>query len=160
MAEVRPLEAVQRRWRSPSRVAALVSVLAYSWWVTTFRPFTWPIRIATAIPGVFVLLLAAGDRRPRPGVRAWVASWHLLVQDEAGQEQGPPWRRVVWRGGTVAWTLLIVSISIWELLAKFHTPRSIYPTLSSLSDSLTRVHAVRFLAFVLWLLFGRDLLRR
>jgi hypothetical protein len=58
MAEVRPLEAVQRGWRSPARVAALVSVLAHSWWVTTFRPFTWPIRIATAIPGVFVRFLA------------------------------------------------------------------------------------------------------
>jgi hypothetical protein len=51
-------------------------------------------------------------------------------------------------------------ISTWELLARLHASRSLYPTLSSLSDSVTRVHAVRFLAFVLWLLFGRDLLRR
>jgi hypothetical protein len=153
------LEAVQGRWRSPARVAAIVSVLAYSWWVTTFQPFTWPIRIAIAIPGVSLLLLAASDRRRRTALRSWVASWHL-VQDERGQEPARLWRRVVWRGGTVAWTLLIVGISIWELVARFHTPRSAYPTLSSLSDSVTRVHAVRFLAFVLWLLFGRDLLRR
>src|SRR6266566_3896858 len=62
MAEVRLLEAVQGRWRSPARVAVVVFVLAYSWWVTTFRPFTWPIRISTAIPGVFLLLLAGRDR--------------------------------------------------------------------------------------------------
>jgi hypothetical protein len=67
---------------------------------------------------------------------------------------------VVWRRGTVAWTVLIVGISVWELVARFHSPRSVYPTISSLMDSITRIHGMRFLAFVLWLLFGRDLLRR
>jgi hypothetical protein len=157
MAEVRRLEAVQSRWRSPTRVAAVVSVLVYSWWVTTFRPFTWPIRIGTAVPAVVLVLLAVRDHRRRSALRAWVASWHLV---EEGQEPAPPWRRVVWRAGTVYWTPLIAAISIWELLARFHTPRSLYPTLSSLSDSVNRLHAVRFLTFVLWLLFGRDLLRR
>jgi hypothetical protein len=157
MAEVRPLEAVQGRWRSPARVAVVVLVLAYSWWVTTFRPFTWQIRVATAIPGVFLLLLAARDHRRRAALRAWVASWRLV---QGRHEPSPLWRRVVWRGGTVYWSLLIAAISVWELLARLHAPRSLYPTLSSLSDSVTRVHAIRFLAFVLWLLFGRDLLRR
>ena len=153
------MEAVQSRWRSPSRVAVIVSALAYSWWVTLFRPFTWPMRIATAIPGVVLLVLAARDGRRRTALRAWVASWRLV--QGGGEAPSPPlWRRVIWRGGTVVWTLLIVAISVWELLARLHAPRSLYPTLSSLSDSVTRVHAVRFLAFVLWLLFGRDLLRR
>lgn len=152
------MEAVLGRWRSPARVAAVTAVLAYSWWVTTFRPFTWPMRIATAIPGVLLLLLAARDQRRRSALRTWVASWRLL---NGGHDQPLPLRRrIIWRGGTVVWTLLILAISAWELLARLHTPRSLYPTLSSLSDSVTRVHAVRFLAFVLWLLFGRDLLRR
>ncbi len=158
MAEVRPLEAIQGRWRSQTRVAAILVVLLYSWWVTTFRAFTWPIRIATAIPGVLLLVVAARDRRRRSALRAWVSSWRLVLE-----ERDPPlplWRRVVWRGGTVVWSLLIAAIASWELLARMHAPRSIYPTISSLSDSVTRVHAVRFLAFVLWLLFGRDLLRR
>lgn len=154
------MEAVQGRWRSPARVAAIVSVLAYSWWVTTFRPFTWPIRIATAVPAVFLVLLAFRDRRRRTGLRSWVSSWHLVEREDEDGREPPLWRRVVWRGGTVAWILLIVGITAWELLARFHTPRSAYPTLSSLSDSVTRMHAVRFLAFVLWLLFGKDLLRR
>jgi hypothetical protein len=115
------------------------------------------MRITTAIPGVIVLLLAARDHRRRAAFRAWVASWHLV---QGGQESSPVRRRVVWRAGTMVWALLIAAISVWELLARLHTPRSLYPTLSSLSDSVTRVHAVRFLVFVLWLLFGRDLLRR
>lgn len=158
MAEVRPLGAIQGRWRSRALVAGIGAVLVYSWWVTTFRPFTWPIRIATAIPGLLLLVVAARDRRRRAALRAWVASWRLVAE-----EPDPPLplrRRVVWRGGTVVWSLLIAAIASWELLARVHAPRSIYPTLSSLSDSVTRVHAVRFLAFVLWLLFGRDLLRR
>jgi len=138
-------------------VAVAVAVLAYSWWATTFRPFTWPIRVATAIPGVFLLVLAARDQRRRTDLRAWIASWRL-VQGE--RKPSPLWRRVVWRGGTVYWTLLIAAISTWEVLARLHQPRSLYPTISSLSDSVTRVHVIRFLVFVLWLLFGRDLLRR
>lgn len=152
------MEAVWGRWRSPARVAVITAVLTYSWWVTTFRAFTWPIRIATAIPGVVLLVLAARDQRRRTALRSWVSSWRLV--EAAHNPPLPLWRRIVWRGGTVIWTLLIVGISTWELLARLHAPRSLYPTLSSLSDSVTRVHAVRFLAFVLWLLFGRDLLRR
>jgi hypothetical protein len=160
MAEVRPLEAIQGRWRSPAMVAAAVSVLPYSWFVTTFRPFTWPMRISTAVPGVVLLALAARDQRHRASLRAWAASWHLVRERRKPSEHLPLWRRVVWRGGTVYWTVLIVAISTWELQARLHLPRSAYPTLSSLSNSVTKVHAVRFLAFVLWLLFGRDLLRR
>ena len=155
---MRPLRGVQGRWRSPARVAVVTAVLGYSWWVTTFRPFTWPMRITTAIPGVLVLALAARDRRPRAALRAWVVTWRLVLEER--DRQLPLRRRIVWRGGTVVWSLLIATISAWELLARLNAPRSSYPTLSSLSNSVTRVHAVRFLAFVLWLLFGRDLLRR
>jgi hypothetical protein len=158
MAEVREPPAVLSRWRSPARVAALVMVPVYAWWVTSFRPFTWPIRIATAVPGVLLLVLAARDRRVRVPLRAWFASWRLTAS--AQQPPLPLWRRIVWRAGTVVWSLLIVAISTWEVMARLHAPRSLYPTLSSISGSVTRVHAVRFLAFVLWLLFGRDLLRR
>ena len=155
---MRASAAVQGRWRTPARVAAVAAVLVYAWWVTDFRPFTWPIRIATSIPAVVLLVLGARDRRPRLPLRTWFASWRLTTGDQ--QTARPLWRGVVWRGGTMVWTLLIVAVAAWELMARLHLPRSLYPTLSSLSGSATRVHAVRFLAFVLWLLFGRDLLRR
>jgi hypothetical protein len=156
MAEVRASAVVQGRWRSPVRVAAVAAVLVYAWLVTDFRAFTWPIRIATVVPSVTLLVVAARDRRVRVPLRAWFASWRLTADDP----RLPLWRRIVWRPGTVVWILLIVVISVWEVLARLHTPRSLYPTLSSLSDSATRLHALRFLAFVLWLQFGRDLLRR
>ena len=158
MADVRASAAVQGRWRTPARVAAVAAVLVYAWWVTDFRAFTWPIRIATTIPAVVLLVVAARDRRPRLPLREWFSSWRLTTGDQ--RPERPLWRRVVWRGGTVVWTLLIVAVTAWEVMARLHAPRSLYPTLSSLSDSATRAHAVRFLAFVLWLLFGRDLLRR
>jgi hypothetical protein len=158
MAEVRAPAAVQGRWGTPARVAAVAVVLVYAWWVTDFRAFTWPIRIATTIPALVVLLLAGRDRRVRMPLRSFFASWRLTT---GGQPPARPLRRrVVWRAGTVVWSLLIVAVSAWELQARLHAPRALYPTLSSLSDSATRLHAVRFLAFVPWLLFGRDLLRR
>lgn len=138
------------------RVAAVAAALVYAWLVTDFRAFTWPIRIATTVPAVALLVVAARDRRVRVPLRAWFASWRLTTADP----RRPLWRRIVWRAGTVVWTLLIVAISAWEVLARLHTPRLLYPTLSSLSDSATRLHALRFLAFVLWLQFGRGLLRR
>jgi hypothetical protein len=156
MAEVRAPAVVQGRWRTPVRVAAAAAVLVYAWLVTDFRAFTWQIRIATAVPAVVLLVLASRDRRVRVPLRVWFASWRLATTGP----RLPFWRRVVWRSGTVVWTLLIVTISAWEVLARLHTPRSFYPTLSSLSDAATRLHALRFLAFVLWLLFGRNLLRR
>jgi hypothetical protein len=156
MAEVRAPAVVQGRWRTLVRVAAAAVVLVYAWLVTDFRAFTWPIRIATAVPAVVLLVLASRDRRVRLPLRVWFASWRLTTTDP----RLPLWRRVMWRSGTVVWTLLIVAISAWEVLARLHTPRSLYPTLSSLSGAATRLHALRFLAFVLWLLFGRDLLRR
>jgi hypothetical protein len=156
MAEVSARAVAQSRWRTPVRVAAVAAVLVYAWLVTDFRAFTWPIRIATAIPAVTLLVLAARDRRVRVPLRSWFASWRLTTADP----RPPLRRRIVWRAGTVVWTLLIVAISAWEVLARLNTPRSLYPTLSSLSDSATRLHALRFLAFVLWLQFGRDLLRR
>jgi hypothetical protein len=139
-------------------VAAVAAVLVYAWWVTDFHAFTWPIRIATAIPAVVLLVVAGRDRRTRVPLRAWFASWQLTTGDAALAR--PLWRRVVWRAGTVVWSVLIVTIAVWEVMARLHAPRSLYPTLSSLSDSATQVHGVRFLAFVLWLMFGRDLLRR
>jgi hypothetical protein len=103
-------------------VAAISAVLVYAWWVTYFRAFSWPIRIATAVPGVLLLVLAARDRRVRAPLRAWFASWRLTT---AGQRPPPLWRRIVWRAGTVVWSLLIVAVSAWEVMARLHAPRSL-----------------------------------
>ena len=140
------------------RAAAAAAVLAYSWWVTTFRSFTWPIRIATALPGAVVLVAAWRDRRRRSSLRAWLSVWRAVLG--RAHRSLPVKARVAWRAATVVWSLLIAAVAGWELMARLHSPRTEYPTISSMVGSLTQSHAVRFAVFVLWLLFGRDLLRR
>lgn len=140
------------------RAAIAVAVLAYSWWTTTFRPFTWPIEITTVLPGVVLFFAAARDPRRRISLRAWRSEWREVLRGT--HRSLPVARKVAWRAGTVVWSLLIGAATSWELMARLHSPRSEYPTISSMADSLTQSHAIRFVVFVLWLLFGRDLLRR
>lgn len=154
LSESRPVVAR----RLAGRAAIAVAVLAYSWWATTFRPFTWPIEVATAVPGVVLFFAAARDRRRRISLRAWRSEWREVLR--GAYRSLPVEGKVAWRAGTVVWSLLIAAVTSWELMARLHSPRSEYPTISSMADSLTQSHAIRFLVFVLWLLFGRDLLRR
>jgi hypothetical protein len=151
-----PLAVVVRRLTA--RPVVIVAVLAYCWWATTFRAFTWPMRIATAVPAVVLLVAAARDRRRRISLRAWMSEWRAVLGD--AHRSLPVRNKVAWRAGTVVWSLLVAAVAGWELMARLHAPRSEYPTISSMVDALTQSHAVRFLVFVLWLLFGRDLLRR
>ena len=135
-----------------------VAVAAYSWWATTFGPFTLAMRITTALPGVALLVATARDRRRRITLRAWLSEWRAVLGDE--HPSLPVMSKVDWRAGTVVWSLLVAAITGWELRALMHSPRSRYPTISSIMDWLTQSHTVRSLVFVLWLLFGYDLLRR
>jgi hypothetical protein len=144
--------------RLAGRAAAVATVLAYSWLATTFRAFTWPMRITTALPGVVLFAAAARDRRRRARLRVWLSQWRTVL---GGAHPYLPVRsKVAWRAGTMVWSLLIAAIAGWELMARLNGPRSQYPTISSMVGALTQPHAIRFLVFVLWLLFGRDLLRR
>jgi hypothetical protein len=154
LSESRPVSAR----RLAGRAAIAAAVLAYCWWATTFRPFTWPIRIATALPGVVLFIAAARDRRRRISLRAWRSEWREALR--GAHHSLPVESKVAWRAGTVVWSLLIAAVAGWELMARFHSSRSEYPTISSMADSLTQSHAIRFLVFVLWVQFGRDLLRR
>jgi hypothetical protein len=157
MAGLSQARSLARR-RLPGRAAAVAAVLAYSWWATTFRPFTWPIRITTALPGVVLFAAAARDHRGRARLRALLSEWRAVLGDT--RSHLPVRGKVAWRAGTVVWSLLIAAIAGWELMARLNGPRSQYPTISSMVDALTQSHTIRFLVFVLWLLFGRDLLRR
>ncbi|HZD75158.1 MAG TPA: hypothetical protein VE776_14925 [Actinomycetota bacterium] len=157
MAELSGSRALAGR-RLAARAAIVATVLAYSWWATTFRSFTWQMRITTALPGVVLLAAAARDHRKRITLRAWLSEWRTVLGDS--HPSLPVRSKVAWRAGTVVWSLLIAAISGWELMARLNSPRPQYPTISSMAGALTQSHAVRFLVFVLWLLLGRDLLRR
>ena len=114
--------------------------MAYSWSVTGLRPFTLPIDVAVGVPTL--ILLGLSWRRSRLG------------RVEADPGTRPP------RGSVVVWAALIGALTVWELAAYVASPRSDHPTLSSIADDITSVHAARAAVFALWLLIGFRLFAR
>lgn len=141
------------RLRPPVRaLAAGAPVLAaYAWFVTGFATFTWPARLA--VLGTAVVLLEAAGRR-RSSTRGATATGRAAAGDAGGGRAGAR------SGGYVVWIALILALGAWELNALFRSPRSMYPTLSSLADVGLGHHAVRAAAFVVWLAAGWVLARR
>jgi hypothetical protein len=134
--------------------AAWAALLAWAWWATGVRPFTWPARVALALPSLVVLGAAFRRRGGRPPLRVWLAGWRRLLGAP------PPRRPPGLLAGAVVWGALVAAIGAWELAALFGQPRPDHPTLSSISGPVLAVHPARFLVFLLWLALGRDLLRR
>jgi hypothetical protein len=121
------LPAQQRR--SPA-IPVVAVALIYSWVAATFRPFTWPIYVATAIP-IVVCLLAASRHVP-------------VVRDDPSA----PRREVA------VWIGLVLLLLAWELLAYFSSPRHDHPTLSTIADNAMSSHIGRAMTFALWLTVG------
>jgi hypothetical protein len=134
--------------------AACAGVVAWAWWATSLRPFTWPARVAISVPVLVVL----GDAFRRSGDRLHLVVW--LARWRQGLTSSPRSRPPGLRAGSTVWAALIAAIAAWELVALFGSPRASHPTLSSISGPILAVHPARFLAFLLWLALGRDLLRR
>jgi hypothetical protein len=148
----------EARRHALAKTAATAALLGYAWVATSLRPFTWPDRLMTAALGVGVLLLAArSPGRHRMTLRRWWAVWRAELR---GGGAGDERRAVAWRLGTAVWGGLILAIAVWELVERFSSPRSAHPTLNSITDPLLAHHLPRFLAYLLWLALGRDLLRR
>jgi hypothetical protein len=128
------------RLRGQQRRSLAIPVVAialiYSWVAASFRPFTWPMYVATAIP-IVVGLLAAFRHVP-------------VVQDEP-----PAPRREV-----AVWIGLILLLLAWELFAYFSSPRYDYPTLSTIADNAMSSHIGRAMTFALWLTAGWSLFVR
>jgi hypothetical protein len=134
--------------------AAWPAVLAWAWWATSLRPFTWPARVAIAAPALVVLGDAFRRRGGRLRLGVWLAALHQALTSP------PPWRPAGLLAGGVVWAGLVAAVAAWELVALFGSPRTSHPTLSSISGPVLAVHPARFLAFLLWLTLGWDLLRR
>jgi peptidoglycan/LPS O-acetylase OafA/YrhL len=118
----------QQRWSLAIPVVAVA--LIYSWVAAAFRPFTWPMYVATAIP-IIVCLLAAFRHVP-------------VVRDEP-----PAPRREV-----AVWIGLLLLLLAWELFAYFSSPRYDHPTLSTIADNAMSSHIGRAITFALWLTVG------
>jgi hypothetical protein len=118
-----------------STVLAVLLAAAISAWVAAgFHPFTWPMRIAVAVP----VLVAVGFQWRQPG-----------PNPVAEPAPTPSYRRCV-----MAWTGLLVLATAWELTALFSSPRDDHPTLSSIGDDVMRTHPGRAVTFALWLVLG------
>jgi hypothetical protein len=125
------------RARRRSRVVvlwALAVAAAYSWVAAGFHPFTWPMRVAVAVPA---LVAVACTKRVRRQSRVEV-----------------PARSSSYRWCVAGWLGLLIAAIVWELTAFFSSPRDDHPTLSSIADDVMRTHPGRAATFALWLLVG------
>jgi hypothetical protein len=136
------------RGASPTNAAALVAAAAYSWWAATTTPFSIGADVATAIPLGLLAAVAVAQWRAAHGGAALPSALGRL--DPPAPTAG------------AAWPLLaaLVVLVAWELFNFLSAPRSAHPTLSSLYDTASRVHAVKAAFFLAWLALGRELLRR
>jgi hypothetical protein len=117
--------------------AVLVALaVAYSWVAAGFHPFTWPMRIATALPIVFALFVA----------------WRRSDGERVSA-------RGRYRAGLWVWATLLVLLIVWELIAYAGSPRHDHPTLSSIAETVMSTQAARAAVFATWLAVGAGLLR-
>ena len=121
---------------------ALAAVAAFT------HPFTLRADVVVAIPLVAMLVaqiafaFRARHRRSASGASAIPAGGPL------------PFRRFI------PWLVMFVVVVSFELFAYFEQPRQAHPTLSSLSDDLTRWQVGKAALFLAWLALGWLFLRR
>jgi hypothetical protein len=137
------VSAAARRFTSVPSGSVAISFVVYAAVATSFAPWTWPMRVATAIPIAAVLALALGRGRHR--------------------RQPAPVRPVDRRTQAVAFTgwLVLIAIAVSFQLALYRSqPRDTYPTLSSLAAEVFTVQPLRAAAFALWLWLAWYFLER
>jgi polyferredoxin len=132
------------RGRAGAAGLFLVALAVCGWFEARMAPFGLSSSVVTFSVAAAVLSLSAIS------TRRWRSEPSLAPQSPVGT----PARL---RGyGLAAWVLvagLVVAVELWEL---FHSPRSFYPTLSSLANGLIGPgHRIgRAAAFVCWAVCG------
>ncbi len=121
--------------RVAGALTAAFAAVTYAWWATGLSTFTLPSTLAVVGAGVAAMAfgLRAGGRHTRVHLR---------------------------RPDMVAWGVLFIVLSAWELTAFVQAPRAEHPTLSSLADAVLDTHPARVLAFLVWLAGAAGLARR
>ena len=118
--------------------------LAAAWAVVASftHVFTWQADLVTAVPLV---------------VAATVVVARVRVQRRAVGPTGgsaAPGTAAVGVYGWLMWTTPVAAVTAWELFCYFHSPRTRYPTLSSLIDMLDSTRVGKAIAFAAWLALG------
>lgn len=116
---------------------------AYSAAAVAAEPRTLYTSVFTAIPGFAAILYAVRKgwhRTKRPGRPVHVDPAVLF--------------------GLAVWGLLIALFAAWVLATFFSHPRSTYPTLSSLMNTVFENYSLRAAGFLGWLALGWYMVRR
>lgn len=129
-----------RGWVPPSSVLAAAVVASPVGLL--FDPFTWPMRVATALA-----LAAVAGAAVRRG-------WHRREPPYGSVPVSTP------RSPLFVWAVLILATTGFQLAVYFSSPRAVYPTLSSLAAILFGWRLVRSAAFALWIWLGWYLVER
>jgi len=121
---------------SAGTVLAGAALVGVAWSAGTTHSFTWPALVVTTAVAAFVLVIAA--RAPR----------------STGAVRSRPQRR------DLTWGAVAVVASGWQLAAYFQSPRTDYPTISSMLDAADAHSPLRAVVFLGWVLLGLVLARR
>jgi hypothetical protein len=141
---------------TPVLPLVLVALLAYGWWVTELRPFSWPALLAVEGAGVVAVVVgmrAGGRRRP-------AAATEATVTGETPPAAAEDRARARWPAGMSAWVVLVAVLAVLQLQAYVQHPRSEHPTLSLLIDHALSTQPVRVVAFAGWVVGAYGLARR
>lgn len=122
----------------------MLAAVGYSVLGAYTTPFRWPADVVTAVPlgalVAVVVLQSVWNRRHQGPIPARAPAAVSL-------------------GSVLPWVLVIAGIAALELVTLFSAPRSAYPTISSIYDTLARWRAVKAAIFFGWLWLGWVLVR-
>lgn len=117
-------------------MAPTLAAVVYAAGAACLTPLTWPAMLATVPPLAVCLMVAL-----RPASR--------------------PVRRPIGRRRVVPWLVVVGAGTVWEAVALIRSPRSDYPTISSIVSPLAGTQWwVRFAGYLLWFAVGLWLLRQ
>jgi len=139
---VRPLGGERRRV-----TAAVIVGLGYSVLASFTHPFTLNADLVTAAAVV------AG---------ALATTWQIRRRSTAARVRpdGGDGTRARWTPLSLVWVALAAAVTGWELFCFLSQPRTRYPTLSALLDSLDSTRVGKAVAFGAWLALGFLLVTR
>ena len=136
-------------------IAALIAACGLAVVASFTHPFTLSADVVTAIPLAAMLVAQiVGAVRTRGGRRIAISGRPSEQQPATSAVESLPFRRFI------PWVAMFVVVVAFELLVFFEQPRQAHPTLSSLSDDLTRWQAGKAALFIAWLALGWLFLRR